>query len=143
MEHGTTCCRASSLIDFLSFFFCIFLQDCNFTKIFSDTSLHVYWTGTLRIHKCNYCCKRWYFTFNGTECSGPLPIDGLVYKQKGRDKDLLRVRHIEGHCNNIPKGKVLVGFWIGNCPGYGYADGNTGWNSVSRIFVEEVPKPQD
>ena len=63
--------------------------------------------------------------------------------QTGSDKDLHRVRHIEGHCNNIPKGKVFVGFWISNCPGYGYANAYTGWNSVSRIFVEEVPKPQD
>ena len=29
-----------------------------------------------------------------------------------------------------------------NCNGYGNADGYTGWNSVSRIFVEEVPKAQ-
>ena len=123
--------------------FCIFfLQDCVFTKNFSDTALHVYWTGALRIHNCNSCCKRWYFTFNGAECSAPLPIDGIVYMQTGSNKDLHRVRHIEGHCNNIHKGKVRVGFWIGNCASYGNADGATGWNSVSRIFVEEVPKAQ-
>ena len=138
MEHGTTCCRASSLIDFLS----NFLQDCVFTKNVSDTALHVYWTGVLRIYHCNNCCKRWYFTFNGAECSAPLPIDGVVYMATGGNKNLNRVRHIEGHCNNIHKGKVRVGFWIGNCPGYGNADGETGWNSVSRIFVEEVPKAQ-
>ena len=39
-------------------------------------------------------------------------------------------------------GQVRVGFWIGNCASYGNADGYTGWNSVSRIFVEEVPKAQ-
>ena len=44
----------------------------------------------------------------------------------GGNKNLHRVRHIEGHCNNIHKGKVRVGFWIGNCPGYGNADGYTG-----------------
>ena len=52
------------------------------------------------------------------------------------------LRHIEGHCNNIHKGNVRVGFWIGNCASYGNADGYTGFNSVSRIFVEEVPKAQ-
>ena len=108
----------------------------------SDTALHVYWTGALRIHGCNGCCKRWYFTFDGAECSGPLPIDGVAYMQTGKSQDLHRVRHIEGHCNNIDKGQVRVGFWIGNCNGYGNADGYTGWNSVSRIFVEEVPKAQ-
>ena len=60
----------------------------------------------------------------------------------GGNKDLHRVRHIEGHCNNILNGKVRVGFSIGNCNGYGNADGYTGWNSVSLIFVEEVPKGQ-
>ena len=54
-----------------------------------------------------------------------------------------RVRHIEGHCNNIHKGKVRVGFWVTNCAGYsGSYDAYTGYNSVSRIFIEEVPKPQ-
>ena len=132
MEHGTTCCRASSLIDFLSnflYFFC-------FRTVFSPKGL------PLRIASCDNCCKRWYFTFNGAECSAPLPIDGIVYMRKGGNKDLHRVRHIEGHCNNIHKGKVRVGFWIGNCASYGNANGYTGWNSVSRIFVEEVPKAQ-
>ncbi|XP_068717753.1 collagen triple helix repeat-containing protein 1-like [Montipora capricornis] len=117
------------------------IKDCVFTKNFSDTALHVAWTGTLRVYGCTGCCKRWYFTFNGVECSAPLPIDGVVYLRLA-GQDTHRVRHIEGHCNNIPKGKVRVGFWVGNCPGYGNADAHTGWNSVSRIFVEEVPKPQ-
>ena len=53
-----------------------------------------------------------------------------------------RVRHIEGHCNNIHKGKVRVGFWVGDCDGYGNADAHSGWKSVSRICIEEIPKPQ-
>ena len=122
-------------------FFVFFAGLCSHQKL-SDTALHVYWTGVLRIHGCNSCCKRWYFTFNGAECSAPLPIDGVVYMQTGGNKNLLCVRHIEGHCNKIHKGKVRGGFWIGNCPGYGNADGYTGWQSVSSIFVEEVPKAQ-
>ena len=113
-----------------------------FSKNFSVTSLHVSWTGVLRVHGCTNCCKRWYFTFNGAECAAPLPIDGIVYVGIGSGKNLLRVRHIEGHCNNIHKGKVRVGFWVGNCPRHGNADAYTGWNSVSRIFVEEVSSPQ-
>ncbi len=120
-----------------------FLQDCVFTKNFSDTALHVYWTGALRIYKCRTCCKRWYFTFNGAECAAPLPIDGIVYMWEGNTQDLHRVRHIEGHCNNIHKGKVRVGFWVGDCEGYGGGtDAYTGYKSVSRIFIEEVPKSQ-
>ncbi|CAH3042149.1 unnamed protein product [Pocillopora meandrina] len=110
------------------------IKECIFTKNFSDTVLHVYWTGVLRVTSCTTCCKRWYFTFNGAECSGPLPIDGVVYLG-GAAQNPHRVRHIEDHCNNVHKGKVRVGFWVGNCPGLGNADANTGWNSVSRIFI--------
>ena len=113
-----------------------------FTKNFSDTSLHVAWTGSLTVYGCKSCCKRWYFTFNGAECSAPLPIDGVVHLGKLAPQDPHRVRHIEGHCNNIHKGKVRVGFWVGNCQGTGEADAYTGYNSVSRIYVEEVPKAQ-
>ena len=94
-----------------------------FTKNFTDTALHVAWTGTLRVHGCTGCCKRWYFIFNGAECSSPLPIDVVVYLgSSGKTQDPHRVRHIERHCNSIHKGKVRVGFWVGNCPGYGNAD---------------------
>ena len=111
-------------------------------KNFSDTALHVYWTGSLRVYSCSACCKRWYFTFNGAECSAPLPIDGVMYVAI-KSVDPHRVRHIEGYCNNVLKGKVRVGFWVGKCHGYsGNVDAYTGWNSVSRIFIEEVPKAQ-
>ena len=86
-----------------------FLQECIFTKNFSDTVLHVYWTGVFRVTSCTTCCKRWYFTFNGAECSGPLPIDGVVYLGRAAQNPH-RVRHIEGHCNSVHKGKVRVGF---------------------------------
>ena len=83
------------------------------------------------------------FTYKGAECSPPLPIDGVVHLgQVSTRQDPHQVRHIEGHCNNIHKGRVRVGFWVGNCPGYGNSDAYTGWTSVSRIFVEEVPKAQ-
>ena len=60
----------------------------------------------------------------------------------GNKKDLLRVQQIEGVCEKVHQGIVRVGFWVGNCAGYGNADATTGWNSVSRIYVEEVPPPQ-
>ena len=60
----------------------------------------------------------------------------------GKKKDLQRVRQIEGVCEKVAKGIVRVGFWVGNCAGLGSADAYTGWNSVSRINVEEVPPPQ-
>ena len=35
-----------------------------------------------------------------------------------------------------------MGFWIGKCESHSLGDGNTGWNSMSRIVIEEVPPPQ-
>ncbi|KAL9975701.1 hypothetical protein ACROYT_G012892 [Oculina patagonica] len=53
------------------------IKDCVFTKNFTDTFLHVYWTGVLRIHGCDGCCKRWYFTFNGAEWQLPCQLTVL------------------------------------------------------------------
>ena len=53
-----------------------------------------------------------------------------------------RVRRIEGHCNNIHKGRVRVGFWVGNCQDGVAGDASSSWHSVSRIFIEEVPQAQ-
>ena len=124
-------------------FIVTFLQECLFSKNSTETSLHVYWTGALRIQGCDACCKRWYFTFNDAECSAPLSIDGIVYMGKSTSQNIHRVNNIEGHCNNIHTENVRVGFWVTNCAGFsGSYDAYTGWNSVSRIFIEEVPKPQ-
>ena len=127
---------------------CYFLsiqQECIFKKTSDNTGLRVYWSGHLRIYNCNSCCRRWYFTFNDAECSAPAAIDATVYMYRGagsRINNLYRPRHVEGVCDKIHKGTVRVGFWVGNCSGFGSADAATGWNSVSRIYVEEVPPPQ-
>ncbi|KAL9975826.1 hypothetical protein ACROYT_G013031 [Oculina patagonica] len=120
------------------------IKECVFHKTSDNTSLRVYWNGNLRLYNCHDCCRRWYFTFNGAECSAPAAIDGIVYMIHGSSgkKNLHRVRQIEGVCEKVHKGIVRVGFWVGNCPGHGTADASTGWNSVSRIYVEEVPPPQ-
>jgi len=33
-------------------------------------------------------------------------------------------------------------FWVGKCGGETIADAYTGWRTMSRIFIEEVPKAQ-
>ena len=60
----------------------------------------------------------------------------------GGKKNKHRVSQIEGVCEKVNKGIVRVGFSVGNCVSYGTADAYTGWNSVSRIYVEEVLPPQ-
>ena len=95
--------------------------------------------GNLRCHG-NGCCSRWFFTFNNQECTGPMTIEGIVHLI-GNDNPH-RHRQIEGYCENIPAGEVRVGFHIGQCSGFGVFDGSTGWNSVSRIMIAELPPPQ-
>jgi len=116
------------------------IKDCQFTKTKDDTALRVVYQGNFYI-RCNTCCKRWFITFNGAECSGPLPIDA-VWWIRTIDQGNHKSGSIEGYCENIHKGKIRVGINIGNCPSYGNADGHTGWNSVSRLIIEEVPRSQ-
>ena len=82
-------------------------------------------------------------TEHDTECSSPGTIDGAFFMRTSTNHNLHRHRHIEGHCNNIQKGKVRVGFWVVKCvTGHKLADAYTGWHSRNRIFIEEVPKAQ-
>lgn len=70
-----------------------------------------------------------------------MTIEGIVYTETSNN--IHRHRHIEGYCNNIAvKGKVRVGFWVGNCASFGNADAYTGWNAVSRIVIEETSPEQ-
>ena len=131
-NRSLRCYLVSHSIQFIILF--LFVKDCLFTKTKDDTALRVLYQGTLHL-KCNNCCKRWFITFNGAECSGPLPIDAVVWMRK-IDQDSHRPGSIEGYCDNIHKGIIRVGINIGNCPGYGNSDG------VSRLIIEEVPQSQ-
>ncbi|CAH3198526.1 unnamed protein product, partial [Porites evermanni] len=119
--------------------------ECIFKKTSDNTALRVFWNGDFRVTNCHDCCHRWYFTFNGAECSSPAAIDGvfLVYHSTSWKKNPHRPRHIEGICEKLRKGTVRVGFWVGKCAGgLKTGDAATGWNSVSKIYIEEVAPPQ-
>ena len=100
----------------------------------------MFYEGNLRSFGSNVC-NRWYFTFDGAECKMPATIEGVVYVASTKVYPY-RHRHIEGYCNQVPKGHVRVGFWIGKCVSYRLGDGYTGLQSMSRIVIEEVPPPQ-
>ena len=88
-------------------------------------------------------CNRWFFKFNGNECSGPMTIEAVVYNYwPSGSPNLLHHRSFEGYCENIPQGRVTVELWVGKCPAYTLGDAYTGWNSVSRIMIEEVSRAQ-
>ncbi len=116
-------------------------QECEFFKQKTDSYLRVVYMGNLRIKGCTDCCRRWYFTFNDTECKIPAPIDGALFHKV--DINIHRPSNIEGYCGGIAAGKVRVGFKLGNCGGSNLKSGDamTGWNQSSRIIIEEVEPP--
>ena len=120
-----------------------FMQDCSFNKLKSDTALKVSFQGSMRVAG-SLKCNRWYFKFNGNECSGPMTIEAVVYSNwPSSVPNLLHHRSFEGYCENIPQDTVRVELWVGQCPsGQTLGDAYTGWNSVSRIIIEEVSRPQ-
>ena len=119
-----------------------FFKDCLFNKLQSDTAIKVSFQGNIRVigtRKCN----RWFFKFNGNECSGPMTIEAAVYNSwPSVSPNLLHHRSFEGYCENIPQGRVTVELWVGQCPTSTLGDAFTGWNSVSRIMIEEVSRAQ-
>ena len=89
-------------------------------------------------------CNRWFFKFNGNECTGPMTIEAAVYNSwPSGSPNLHHHRSFEGYCENIPQGRVTVELWVGKCPGgHTLGDAYTGSLSVSRIMTEEVSRAQ-
>ena len=98
----------------------------------------------MRVEGTSRKCNRWFFKFNGNECSGPMTIEAIVYNNwPSGNPNLLHHRSFEGYCENIPQGRVSVELWVGQCPnGNRLGDAYTGWQSVSRIMIEEVSRAQ-
>ena len=125
IQHYQSC----SLINLFFFSF----QDCAFKKLKSDTALRVSFHGTMRVHGDSKC-NRWYFKFNGNECSGPMTIEAVVYNDwSSGNPNLHHHRSFEGYCENIPQGAVRVELWVGQCRGYTLGDAHTGWESIFAI----------
>ena len=113
-------------------------------KLTSDTSLKVSFHGNMRV-RGNAKCNRWYFKISGNECGGPMKIEALVYNycpSGPTNSNQLHHRSFEGYFENIPQGAARVELWVGQCSGQTLGDACTGWNSVSRIMIEEVSRPQ-
>ena len=72
-----------------------------------------------------------------------MTIESVVYNYwSSGNRDLWHHRSFEGYCENIPQGAVRVELWVRQCSGQHLGDAVTGWNSVSRIMIEEVSRPQ-
>ena len=57
----------------------ILFQDCAFNKLQSNSALRVSFQGNMRVLGTGSKCNRWYFKFNGNECSGPMTIEAVVF----------------------------------------------------------------
>ena len=124
--------------------FLLLFQDCAFNKLQSNSALRVSFQGNMRVEGTSSKCNRWYFKFNGNECSGPMTIEAAVHNwwPSSSNHHLYHHRSFEGYCENIAQGTVRVELWVGQCSGVPLGDAYTGWNSVSRIMIEEVSRPQ-
>ncbi|KAI8496739.1 Collagen triple helix repeat-containing protein 1 [Branchiostoma belcheri] len=111
---------------------------CAFNKASPTSALRLTWNGSLRVMHTSASCARWFFTLNGAECGNPAPIDGIMYTN-GNNIDIHRVSTIDGLCEDLPAGPVTVALNVGACADRrGTPDAYTGWNSHSRIIIEEV-----
>ena len=119
----------------------ILFQGCAFNKLHDRTALKVSYQGNIRVLS-QRACNRWFFKFNGSECSGPLPIDSVYTQWPSGTANIHRPTFLEGYCENLPHGAVRVEVWVGKCPSHTQGNAYTGWNSVSRIIIEEVPPSQ-
>lgn len=112
---------------------------CSFTKEYDDTALYVSLSTNMRVAYTNGACCRWYFKFNGNECSNPDRIEAVTYGAGyGVSYNLHRPRVLMGYCDGLSAGSVTVTGWVGNCQGYGSFDCYTGFISSSHMIVEEV-----
>ena len=97
----------------------ILFQDCAFNKLQSNSALRVSFQGNMRVFGSSSTCNRWYFKFNGNECSGPMTIEAAVYSYWSTGSStLLHHWSFAGYFENIPQGAVRVELWVGKCIGH-------------------------
>ena len=115
------------------------MQECQFIKKKKDTPLQVYYSGNIRVSGCRDCCSRWFFTFNGVECTSPAPIEAALYQAKALN-NIHQPVHIEGFCGDVPAGDIKLEVRVGECVGTGkpLGDAYTGFATTSRIFINEL-----
>ena len=104
-----------------------------------STNLRVTAHSSSLITGCTYCYASWFITFDRTKCS-PIPINGIAYH--GANEDVVRPHVFTGFCNIKKTGSVNVALNVGACAIHKRGDALTGWQSSTRIIVEEVQPPQ-
>lgn len=80
----------------------------------SNSALRVLFSGSLRLKCRSACCQRWYFTFNGAECAGPLPIEAIIYLDQGSPElnSTINIhRTSSGTCASAARTEWVRGRW--------------------------------
>ena len=126
-------------------FYFIPIQTCDFRKSHSDTALRLTYHGDMRVISGANVCRRWFITINSKECTSPATIEAAVHPIGLTGLNNHRHGTLDGFCENIPKGRVIIGLSVGKCK-YGYekvlGDAETCWGAVCRLIIEEVPSLQ-
>ena len=130
------------------------LYACTFPKRVADTSLKVSWDGNVAVLNCTDCCMRWYIAIDGEECQDPGPIDGAIRQDLSDSSvgtfDLYRPISVAGFCRGtnsstpLSGGDHVISLGVGACAPtddeeLNMADVVIGYNSVSRVIIEEFP----
>jgi len=55
------------------------VKECSFNKLQAGTAMKVSFQGNMRVQGTSHRCNRWFFKFNGNECSGTMTIEAVVY----------------------------------------------------------------
>ncbi|XP_013412331.1 uncharacterized protein LOC106175063 [Lingula anatina] len=116
----------------------------HYVKRAADTALRVRWSGNL-YGEGNYKCGRWYFKFNGVECSNPGPLEWVMYVNGGHVPQVKRGVAFNGICEGIGSGAIVITLHVGNCTSSGHPpfDAQTGWKTTTHLIVEETRLGQD
>ena len=125
-------------------------MECTFTKQSNDTVLKVAWDGNIALEGCITCCMRWFITIDDEECADPGPIDAAIFQDLSGPQsvqfDLRRPGTVAGICRGgeggwLSPGEHTIGLSVGQCETLLPVTYNvlTGYNSVSRFIIEEVP----
>lgn len=119
------------------------VASCNISLSRTDTLIRMTWDGNMRITRCQSCCMRWLFFLDGQDCTDPGPVDALLYQAS--NYHILRPSYFSGICRQagtrpLAGGYHIVQLRVQDCPGFrgSVVDAYTGFNSISRILVEEV-----
>lgn len=125
------------------------VMECTFSKQSNDTVLRVAWEGNVAVEDCTACCMRWFITINDEECADPGPVDAAIWQDLttgplAQPFDLRRPGTVAGICRGgeagwLSPGEHTIGLSVGQCDGLESFSVLTGYNSVSRFIIEEIP----